>query len=138
MRKTLSRLGFVSWNVKEGNTAERIGKNREMLLKRHKVQWCQMSQCWRYSKLTTISHSYHVRCIQRADLKYIHHKRTDRNHVKGGRVHQLGFMVAVPQHLFRSNHYSAHPSMCNFHLSNLKQNWKKIKSTTKKRKNRKK
>ena len=57
MRKTLSRLGFLSWNVKEGNTAERIGKNREMLLKRHKVQWCKMSQCWRYSKLTTISHS---------------------------------------------------------------------------------
>lgn len=137
MRKSLSRLGFLSLNVKEGNTAERIGKNREMLLKRHKVQWRQMSQYWRYSKLYQII-VCHVSCIQTADLKYIHHKRTDRNNVKSGCVHQLGFIVAVPQHLFRSNHHSAHPSICNFHLSNLKQNWKKIKSTTKKRKNRKK
>lgn len=85
-----------------------------------------------YSKLYQII-VCHVSCIQRrADLKCIHHKRTDRNNVKGGCVHQLGFIVAVPQHLFRPNHHSAHPSICNFHLSDLKQNWKKkIKSTTK-------
>lgn len=102
-----------------------------MLLKRHKVQWHQMSQYWRYSKLYQII-VCHVSCIQRADLKCIHHKRTDRNNVKGGCVHQLGFIVAVPQHLLRPNHHSAHPSICNFHLSDLKQNWKKNKINNKK------
>ena len=39
------------------DAAEGIGKNKDMLLKGHKIQWCQMSQYWRYSKLTTVSNS---------------------------------------------------------------------------------
>ena len=91
-----------------------------MLLKGHKIQCCRRRECWRstYSNLTTVSNTVSdMWNVLRVGLKCAHHKRKNRNDVKGW-TRQLAWLWWLTHNIYVDQIITLYTSnIYNFHLS---------------------